>query len=73
MRIVRGNFLIAGSLTGAIAVTIGAVATGLSSGRWLHVLREAAILLCIVPPILGLAFASAVPIRRGERIHDDRR
>lgn len=71
MRVTRGHFLILGSLVGAVAVAIGAIAVDLTAPAPSHILGVAIILLCVVSPIFGLAFAWAAPIRH-EQGPDDR-
>lgn len=61
VRVIRGHFLVAGMIVGSIAVGTGAIALHLTAAAPSHILAETIILVCIVPPIFGLAFAWAVP------------
>jgi hypothetical protein len=72
MRIIRGHFLVAGMIVGSIAVAIGAMALHLTAVAPSHILAEIIVLLCTVPPVFGLAFAWAVPVRHDEKGDDPR-
>jgi hypothetical protein len=59
-------------VVGSISVAIGAMALHLTAVAPSRILAEMVILLCTVPPIFGLAFAWAVPVRHGEDGDDPR-
>lgn len=63
MRITRGHFLLLGWLIGATAVAIGATTIDLTPQAHPITFSEFIVLLCIVSPVVGLAFAWIVPVR----------
>lgn len=72
MRAVKGHFLAAGMIVGSIGVVIGAMALHLTAAAPSRILTEMIMLLCTVPPVFGLAFAWAVPVRGDKDVDDPR-